>query len=112
MKKSYVTNFLKKFWHLVWKDDSLKGWIFAVVFLFIVIKLIFFPLLSLATGTTLPLAIVESCSMYHQGNLLSNFPDWWANNQNKYIQFRINEKTFNTFSMIKGFNKGDILFIT
>ena len=29
----------KKFWFLLWKDNSLKGWIFSVLFLFIFIKL-------------------------------------------------------------------------
>ena len=70
-------NFWKKFWFIVWKDNSLKGWIISILFLFIVIKFIFFPLLNLVTGTTLPLAIVESCSMHHKGNIFSNFDNWW-----------------------------------
>jgi signal peptidase I len=101
----------KRFWFLLWKDDSLKGWIFSIIFLFIFIKFIFFPLLSLATGTPLPLAIVESCSMYHKGNLLSNFDDWWTRHENKYFILGLSKEEFVDFRLKNGFNKGDILFI-
>jgi len=100
----------KKFWYLLWEDDSLKGWIFSVVFLFIFIKLIFFPGLSIATGTPLPLAIIESCSMYHEGNLISNFDTWWETHESKYSKFGIEKKDFANFKFKKGLNKGDILF--
>lgn len=109
--KQDVEKFWEKFWFLVWKDDSFKGWIFSIIFLFIFIKFIFFPGLSFVTGTSLPLAIVESCSMYHQGNMLSNFDNWWENHENKYNEFKIIQEQFNDFKMKKGFNKGDILFI-
>jgi signal peptidase I len=106
LKKSW-----KKFWFLLWKDDSLKGWVFSVVFLFIFIKFIFFPFLSLVTGTALPLAIVESCSMYHKGNLFSDLDKWWENHEEKYEEYVINDLDWKYFSFKNGFNKGDILFI-
>ncbi|MEN7982476.1 MAG: signal peptidase I [Nanoarchaeota archaeon] len=106
-----LKNFLDKFWFLVWKDDSFKGWIISIIFIFILIKFIFFPSLSFITGTELPLAIVESCSMYHTGNLLSNYDEWWQANEIKYSQFQITKETFKIFPFKKGFNKGDILFI-
>jgi len=109
--KEDLKKFWQKFWFLLWKDDSLKGWIFSIVFLFIFIKFIFFPGLSLVTGTSLPLAIVESCSMYHQGNLLSNFDDWFDRHDAKYADFTINKLDFQDFTLKNGFNKGDILFI-
>ncbi len=102
---------LKKFWFIVWKDDSLKGWIFSIIFLFIFIKLIFFPMLSLVTGTDLPLAIVESCSMYHQGNLLSDYDKWWQNHESKYLKYNIEKEEFENFRFNNGVNKGDILFV-
>lgn len=107
-----LKNFFKKAWFVLWKDDSLKGWIISIVFIFIMLKFVFFPLLSLASGTSLPLAIVESCSMYHQGNLFSNSDSWWENHKGKYEQFGINDEEFKNFGFKKGFNKGDILFIT
>lgn len=112
MKKNKFQEFLKKFWFIVWKDESLRGWIMSIIFIFIVIKLIFFPLLSLVTGTTLPLAIVESCSMYHQGNAFSNYNLWWNKHEIKYLSIGLNKDNFSSFTFKKGFSKGDILFIS
>lgn len=109
--KKEVQNYLKRFWHLLWRDDSFKGWLFSIVFIFAFVRFIFFPLLIFLTGTPLPLAIVESCSMYHEGNLLSDPDEWWEENKGKYSQFNINKSDFEEFSMRRGFNKGDILFI-
>lgn len=110
--KKRLKEYWRKFWHLLWKDDSLKGWIFSVIFLFLFIKLVFFPVLNLAAGTSLPLAIVESCSMYHNGNILPNLDNWWERHENKYETYIINKLDFEEFSFKNGFNKGDILFIT
>lgn len=108
-----IKKFCNKFWFTLWKDDSLKGWIFSIVFLFIFIKFIFFPILGLVTGTALPLAIVESCSMHHTGNILSNYDDWWERHETKYESLEITKEDFqNGFSKFKrGFTKGDILFL-
>src|SRR3989344_8457202 len=111
-EKNGFNTFFKKFWFLLWKDNSVKGWLFSIIFLFIFIKFIFFPFLNVVTGTTLPLAIVESCSMYHNGNILSNFDSWLTNHQEKYSDLEINKTEFSLFPMKKGFNKGDILLIT
>lgn len=111
MKRSDIKKFWKKFWFIVWKDDSLKGWIFSILFLFILIKFIFFPTLSFITGTQLPLAIVESCSMYHDGNLLSDFDSWWERHDSKYSDYIINQLDFKDFIFKNGFNKGDIMFV-
>lgn len=109
--KGKFKKFLKKFWQIIWKDDSFKGWLISLAFIFIVIKFIFFPLLNLATGTSLPLAIVESCSMYHTGNVFGNFDNWWERHDSKYENFNINKSEFKEFILKKGFSKGDILFI-
>jgi len=103
--------FWKKFWEIVWKDDSFKGWIISLIFLFIVIEFIIFPILKLATGTSLPLAIVESCSMYHKGDIFGNFNNWWERHDSKYEELSIDKTEFSDFPIKKGFNKGDILFI-
>ena len=112
MNKKKWQKFWKKFWFVVWKDESIKGWIISLLFLFIVIKLIFFPLLSLATGTSLPLVIVESCSMYHDGNFASEFNEWWKDKNSKYSKLEITREDWEDFPLKKGFNKGDILFVT
>lgn len=104
----------KKFWYLLTKDESLKGWIFAVIFLFIFIKLIFFPLLNLIAGTTHALSIVESCSMHHDSRLLffHDFDKWWKSNENKYSTYNLTKNDFKDFKLKNGFTKGDILFVT
>ncbi|MBT4375903.1 signal peptidase I [archaeon] len=112
MNKKNVKNFLKKFWLIVWKDNSPKGWIISVVFLFLLIYFILFPLLNLVTGTVLPLVIVESCSMYHDGGLFSDLEDWVDRHGVNYLRVGIDVNGFWDFSMKRGFNKGDILFVT
>jgi len=114
MKKEKKTfkKFWEKFWNIVWKDNSFKGWVISILFLFILIKLIFFPLMNLITGTALPLVIVESCSMYHEGNLFSDYDQWWINHESKYSQLEITKQEFENFKMNNGFTKGDILFVT
>jgi len=111
-KKSKFRKFWEKFWFIVWKDDSFKGWIISILFIFIVIKFMVFPLISLAAGTTLPLAIVESCSMHHEDTLFSDFDSWWENQGEKYEKFDITKQEFEDFKLNDGFTKGDILFIT
>jgi signal peptidase I len=101
----------KKLWFLLWQDNSIKGWIFSLIFLFVFIEFIFFPLMNFVTGTTLPLAIVESCSMYHDGNVFSNFENWFNEHQQKYEPWSINQTNFQDFVLSKGFDKGDILFL-
>ena len=86
----------KRFWHLLWKDDSLKGWLFSLAFIFIFIKFIFLPLLAFATGTILPLAIVESCSMHHKGNFISTFENWWERHEDKYSALGFDREEFET----------------
>ena len=111
MKKSGFKKFWDNFWFIVWKDESFKGWIISIIFIFIVIKFVFFPVLSLTTGTKLPLAIIESCSMYHQGNLFSDYDSWWTRHETKYSDFQLDKKNFKKFIFNNGFSKGDILFM-
>jgi hypothetical protein len=111
LNKKEIKKYLNKFWYFVWKDDSWKGWIFSIIFLFIFIKLIFFPGLSLITGTSLPLAIVESCSMHHEGIIFHNYNSWFDNHKIKYEKFDLEKDIFNNFIFKNGFTKGDILLI-
>jgi signal peptidase I len=104
-----IKNLLKQLWFLVWKDESWKGWVVSLLFIFIIVKFIFFPLLNFVTGTSLPLVVVESCSMYHQGNLFADFNQWWQANEEKYEQFSIARDEFQKYAMKNGFNKGDII---
>ena len=111
MKKDDLKKGFKKFWFLLWSDNSFKGWMFSIIFLFVFIKFIFLPGLSLVTGTSLPLAIVESCSMYHDGNVFSNLDNWFERHESKYSELEITQEEFKNFELNGGFSKGDILFI-
>jgi len=102
---------IKKLWFILWQDNSPKGWILSLIFLFIFVKFIFFPLLSFVTGTSLPLAIVESCSMYHQTSLLPTFDNWFERHEEKYNSFNVTKDHFSNSVLRNGFDKGDILFI-
>ena len=57
---------VKKGWDWVWNSDSWLSWVVALVIIFVFVKFVFFPILSLMFGTSLPLAGVESSSMDHQ----------------------------------------------
>lgn len=98
------------FWFLLWRDESWKGWLFSIVVLFLIIRFLFFPFVSFLTGTYLPLAIVESCSMHH--NYFESFDSWWEKNQEKYEEFDILKEDFRDFPFYRGFTKGDVLLIT
>jgi len=50
--------------------------------------------------------------MYHEDNLLSNFNEWWANHDMKYFALKLSIVDWEHFPFKKGFNKGDILFVT
>jgi signal peptidase I len=109
--KGKIRKALNKIWFLLWKDNSFKGWVLSLIILFVFIKFIFFPFMNLITGTSLPLAIVESCSMYHNGNVFSDFNTWFNEHQQKYENLNLTKKEFQTFVLNKGFDKGDILFL-
>ena len=117
---------LKSFWKWLWESESLLSYVVFIILIFIVIKLIFFPLLGLIMGTSLPLAIVESSSMDHSivkddlgrltlcGTFYTQKTDvnyweqcgaWYGANTN------IAEADFNTFPFSNGFNKGDLMII-
>jgi len=34
-KKNKLKRFWKKFWFVVWKDESPKGWIISIIFIFV-----------------------------------------------------------------------------
>ena len=102
-------NILKKTWDFLWNDDSLLSWIVFLAVIFLFIKFIFFPSLSLIFGTSLPIVIVESCSMYHDTN---NFDVWWEENGEWYEDSDITKEQFEQFPLKNGFNKGDIFLVT
>lgn len=101
-----VLELVKKFWKYL-KKDSLDSWVVSLVLIFILIKFILFPLLSFTTGSSLPLVVVESCSMYHA----STFDTWWDGNGQWYEKSDIKKSDFETFGFKNGLNKGDVILV-
>jgi len=97
---------LKDFYNFL-KEDSWQSWIVGISLVVVFVKAIFFPLLSLITGTALPLVVIESCSMYHD----SSFENWWSENYAWYESHGINKEVFENFSFKNGLNKGDIILV-
>lgn len=102
-----MIEYIKKFWKFL-NQDTWQAWLVSLVLAFIIIKFIFFPLLSFALGTSLPLVVVESCSMYHK---TGNLEDWWANRGVWYNGVNITEDDFSEYSFNSGLNKGDIILV-
>jgi len=88
-------------------EDSWQSWLISLILAFVIIKFVFFPVLSLITGSGLPLVVVESCSMYHG----SNFDSWWQEKKLWYEDNDIEKGDFEEFPFNSGLNKGDIILI-
>ncbi len=100
-----ITN-LKKFWEFL-KEDSLKSLIVTLILAFILIKFAIFPTLSFITGSTLPIVIVESCSMYHdEAGFEGTFtkPD-------VYNDYNLGLEDTEDWIFPNGLKKGDIIFV-
>jgi signal peptidase I len=125
---------IKKTWKWIWNSDSIWSWIVALILIFLIVKFIFFPILSLIFGTSLPLAGVESSSMDHQivkedsgiftlcGMIYSkqqkqeighiNFDEYWDICGDWYVDNKhITKPIFEKFPMKNGFRKGDIILV-
>jgi signal peptidase I len=97
---------MNKIWAFL-KEDSWPSLAATLLIAFITIKYLFFPLLTLLTGTTLPLVIVESCSMYHHddGFNLS------FTSSSVYDKYNITIDDTSNWDFQNGFSKGDIIFV-
>lgn len=97
---------MRTFWNFL-RKDTWSSFFVSLILIVIFIKLIFFPFLSLITGTPLPLVVVESCSMYHP----IAFEGWWERNRGWYEPRNVTKEEFNRFSLKNGLNKGDIAIV-
>jgi len=100
---------VKKYWKRIWdflRADSWASFAVTLVLAFIIIKFIFFPGLSLITGTSLPVVIVESCSMYHQE---SGFENTFTSQI--YYNNGISISDTSNWDFQNGFSKGDVMFV-
>ena len=124
MEKSKI----KEAWNWLWNSESWSSYLIFLILIFIIVKFIFLPSLSLIFGTSLPLAIVESSSMDHniltqinggyeicgktlgEGKFL-NIDEYWQTCGSWYEQRNITKEQFSSFKLSNGFRKGDIIII-
>lgn len=112
-------NNFKKFWNWLWHSDSFLSWIVALIFAFIIVKFIFFPLLSFMLGTSLPLVVVESGSLSHpQSSFLGNtfstsnsFNNFWSQQGAWYEERNISKTEASSWPFRTGMEKGDIIVV-
>ncbi len=95
----------KKFWAFL-HEDSWSSFVATLIIAFILIKFVFFPGLSLLTGTSLPLVIVESCSMYHHED---GFEKTFESDV--YENYGISLGETGNWIFQNGFSKGDVIFV-
>jgi len=119
MGKEEIVKEAKRFWNWLWRSDSFLSWIVALVFAFVIVKFIFFPLISLLLATALPLVVVESGSMHHPGSFLGNifstqnsFNLWWDSTSGWYDSINISKQEAESWSLRTGLEKGDIVIIS
>jgi len=100
---------IRKIWKKVWgflREDSWTSLAVTLVLAIVVIKFVFFPGLSLVTGTDLPLVIVESCSMYHHENGFEKTFESLV-----YEDYGIPIGDTKNWIFQNGFSKGDVIFV-
>jgi len=98
-------NYFKRVWNFL-QEDSWPSFAVTLILAFVIIKFVFFPGLSFFTGTSLPLVIVESCSMYHH-------EDGFANSftSDVYGDYGISIDDTADWDFQNGFSKGDVIFV-
>lgn len=117
-KTSKSQNPVVRFWDWLWHSDSILSWVVALALAFITVKYIFFPILSLITGTQLPLVVVESSSMEHPGSFVgnvigleNNVKVWWEEKGSWYEERDISIGEAESWPLRTGFDKGDIMIV-
>lgn len=101
---------IKRTWGEIWKflnEDSWQSFIVTLGLAFIIIKYVFFPGLSLLTGTSLPLVIVESCSMYHHEDGFERS----MSTSSVYEDYGLSLEDTGDWDFQNGFSKGDVIFV-
>ncbi|MFH0808410.1 MAG: hypothetical protein V1888_02235 [archaeon] len=96
---------IKRVWSFL-QEDSWPSFAVTLILAFVIIKFIFFPGLSFLTGTSLPLVIVESCSMYHHEDGFARTFE-----SSVYEDYGISIEDTAGWDFQNGFSKGDVIFV-
>ncbi len=96
---------VRRIWNFL-QEDSWPSFAVTLILAFVVIKFVFFPGLSFLTGTSLPLVIVESCSMYHhEDGFAQSFES------SVYDDYGLGLEDTANWDFQNGFSKGDVIFV-
>jgi len=106
-KKAKPQSDLGKLWYFIWEDNSPLSWLLNVVLAFVLIKFLVYPGLGFMLSTSHPVVAVISNSMQHSGD----FDKWWTSSENVYGEYNISKNDFLSYTLVKGFNKGDIIVL-
>jgi len=100
-----IMDYFKKTWDFL-QEDSWPSFVVTLLIAFVVIKFVFFPGLSFLTGSSLPLVIVESCSMYHhEDGMAKSFES------SVYEDYGLSLLDSLGWDFQNGFAKGDVIFV-
>jgi signal peptidase I len=110
-----IVGLLKKFWKFIWNDDSWQSWLVSLILAFVLIRFVFYPLIGLIMGTSMPIVAVISSSMEHEGDNWQEMDAYCSRGsciqEEWYLEKRITPAEFEEFPFSGGFNKGDIMII-
>lgn len=97
----------KKIWHFLTESNSVWSWIIDILLVFLLVKFILLPGFGLLMGTSVPLVIVESGSMEHQGS----FDSWFSWAGEWYLDNNISKETIYSWKFNNGMDKGDVIAV-
>lgn len=119
-------DYLKKFWHFLWYDDSLLSYIVSFFVAFIIIKYIFFPFLGFTLNNDFPIVAIVSGSMEHKivnhqicdkyvtdvDSKRLDYEEFWGFCGSYYVSnYNITKEQFQEFDYNKGLNIGDVMVL-
>lgn len=97
-----------KIWDFLWKSNSIWSILVDIVIIFLILKFVLLPGLGLIVGSRVPLVIIESGSMHHEGN----FDYWWNLHGQWYLDSNISKETVFSWNYHNGMDKGDVILVT
>ena len=97
----------RKFWNWLWNSNSILSWVVSFLLAFLIVRFIFYPVIGLLLGSSIPLVVIESGSMEH----FASFDKWYEAQQEDYAKIGITEEQVQKWNFRSGLNKGDIAII-
>jgi len=95
--------FLKRFWHFLWKEESLLSYVVFIILSYIVLKFAVFPLFLMITGFS-DIAAVVSDSMHHSSLTGHTFNDWLD-------FYNFSSDSVKKWPCLEGINRGDVIIV-